>query len=581
MENNPEGNLEGTYNDPANTFVPEANARIIPAFLFDDGDPSEGFFDYSNSVFKNLPIDSVANWTEACSSPEAIFSSDSSLGSFIGCLLYANITRNLASGSMVTNASDNTFLSDNSEQISLDLRSTYTTCLTGYCATQAECALSNICDVGNLLTSNYELSAQGVTKCWLKLCTPNVQTANPDIAGVGILLSYLTQSVIALLGFVALAGLGYGVYRKQKRLSKSALNRGLTGLTLNDESANSKEQKRGKTVEDQYIVVCATLAEFHKAQCYFTIALQIATFVIVYSKTTRVIFVDQTFLLIVSIDGLIPVAMTLYTLMTFGKRSWYMIGLSMISMILSTANGIHIINTFTTYTAAPGLGSAACGGVGPAALCYVIGANDFIFTNTLAVFYYRLIMSIMDIVGGSLVIWKILTESTPWWSILTRGVANKLAAGRKSKSEVTADDLHRANKIDRRIQLWTAICFHSIIVLAFLACYAIVFYLFSQLFTSPYVDLKGWGFGQIVGITIWMGVLLELVYLEWNGIEEGLEWRLPKWIKVEEREEKPGHLVITLEEMEFGQQAHGSDEMGRDPKVAHVSVGEEYGRHIT
>ncbi|KAN0104864.1 hypothetical protein V8E51_010609 [Hyaloscypha variabilis] len=573
--------LEGTYNDPANTFVPEANARIIPAFLFDGGDPSEGLFDYLNTPFKDLPIDTISNWTEACSSPETIFSGESALGSFVGCLLYANITRNLASGSMVTNASDATFLSNDSEQIALSLRSTYTTCLTSYCATQAECAVSDICNVGNLLTGNYELSAQGVAKCWLKLCTPNVQSANPDIAGVGILLSYLTQNVIALLGFIALAVLGYGVYRKQKQLLKPTLNRGLTGLTLHDEPSEAKEKKHGKTAEDQYIVICATLADFHKAQCYFTFALQIATFVIVYSKTTPVIFVDQTFLLIVSVDGLIPVAMTLYTLMTFGKRSWYMIGLSVISMVLSTANGIHIINTFTTYTAAPDLGVAACGGVGPAALCYVIGANDFIFTNTVAVLYYKIIMSMMDIVGGSMVIWKIVTESTTWWSMLTREVANRLVAGMRSKSGFTADDVHRANSINRRIQLWTAVGFHSIVILVFLTCYGIEFYLFSQLFTSPYVDLKGWGFGQIVGITIWMGVIMELVYLEWNGIEEGLEWRLPKWIKVEEHEEKPGHLVITMEETEFGQQRHDSDEVGSDPKAARVNVGEEFGRHIT
>jgi hypothetical protein len=178
--------LEGTYNDPANTFIPEANARIIPAFLFDGGDPSEGLFDYLNTPFKDLPIDTISNWTEACSSPETIFSGESALGSFVGCLLYANITRNLASGSMVTNASDATFLSNDSEQIALSLRSTYTTCLTSYCATQAECAVSDICNVGNLLTGNYELSAQGVAKCWLKLCTPDVQSANPDIAGVGV-----------------------------------------------------------------------------------------------------------------------------------------------------------------------------------------------------------------------------------------------------------------------------------------------------------------------------------------------------------------------------------------------------------
>ena len=186
MEGNTEDGLEGTYNDPANTFLADVNTRMIPEFLFDDSDPIDGFFDYMNSPLRNLPTDTVANWTDTCSSPQTIFSGESALGPFVGCLLYANVTRNLANGSMVTNASDATFLSDGSEQIALSLRNTYTTCLTSYCASQAECAVSNICDVGNLLTSNYELSAQGVAKCWLKLCTPNVQRANSDIAGVGV-----------------------------------------------------------------------------------------------------------------------------------------------------------------------------------------------------------------------------------------------------------------------------------------------------------------------------------------------------------------------------------------------------------
>jgi hypothetical protein len=176
--------MEGTYNDPANS------ANIIPSFLFDDGDPSEHIFHYLNQTGEQYPTSRVDNWTQTCSDPEKIFGSASALGPFVGCMLYANVTRDIAKGSLnsslLANAADRSFLSNNSETISLSLRSTYTTCLAGYCATQAECAASEICTVGNLLTGNYELSAQGVAKCWLKLCTPSVQLANPDIAGVGV-----------------------------------------------------------------------------------------------------------------------------------------------------------------------------------------------------------------------------------------------------------------------------------------------------------------------------------------------------------------------------------------------------------
>jgi hypothetical protein len=182
--------MEGTYNDPANSYFSENGANAIPSFLFDDGDPSGHIFDYLNQPLEQLPIFHVANWSAACSDPETIFGSASAVGPFVGCLLYANLTRDIAQGSvnssLVKNATALGFLSNQSETISSNLRSTYSTCLAGYCATQAECAASDICTIGNLLTNNYELSAQGVAKCWLKLCTPSVQLANADIAGVGV-----------------------------------------------------------------------------------------------------------------------------------------------------------------------------------------------------------------------------------------------------------------------------------------------------------------------------------------------------------------------------------------------------------
>ena len=179
---------EGTYNDSANTVITVGGvtSRLIPEFLFDDGDPSEHISDYLSLPVLQLPEFHVNNWTDTCTKPESILGSASPLGPFVGCLLYANITRDIANGSLLTNLTDVTFLSNDSKTISLNLRSTYTTCLAGYCATQAECAASDICSVGNLLTGNYELSAQGVAKCWLKLCSPEVQFANADIAGVGV-----------------------------------------------------------------------------------------------------------------------------------------------------------------------------------------------------------------------------------------------------------------------------------------------------------------------------------------------------------------------------------------------------------
>jgi hypothetical protein len=338
------------------------------------------------------------------------------------------------------------------------------------------------------------------------------------------MISYLTQNAIAIVGLLSLAILGYGVYRAQKKMAKEGQSRVLTGLTLHEESSSPKKPpKSRKTVEDHYIVWCATLAEFHKAQCYFVIALQIATFVITYSKTTPVINVDQEFLLMVAVDGGLPVVLTLYTLMTFGKRSWYMIGLSIISVVMSTFNGTHITRNFSSYTDVKGLGPATCGGVGPAGLCYGLGANDYLIDTTVSSDDYFLVMSTVDVCAGCLVIWKILTETTNWWSVASTAVTKRIAkilaplVGRiKPTNGLPADEVRRFNKINRLLQLSITIFLHFVIIALLLCCMGLEFFLFQELLTSPYVDAKSWGFGQIVGITIWMGVILELVYLEWS-----------------------------------------------------------------
>jgi hypothetical protein len=115
-----------------------------------------------------------------CSNPSKIFLAP---GFFIGCLLYPNVTRNIKDGSLPSNLTDIGFTSD---AVALSVRSIIPTCLATYCASQTNCAASDMCDIGNLLTSGYELSAQGTAECWLSLCSEDVASVNADIAGIGV-----------------------------------------------------------------------------------------------------------------------------------------------------------------------------------------------------------------------------------------------------------------------------------------------------------------------------------------------------------------------------------------------------------
>jgi len=134
---------------------------------------------------------------------------------------------------------------------------------------------------------------------------------------------------------------------------------------------NEEEEPKG-----HYAIVNSVVAEFHKSQCYFAIALQIATFVIIRGGFASTAWVDQNFLLLVSADGLVPVVLTCYTIMTFGTKSWYIIVLTVITVVLSSITGGSVSRHFLKVdqeSAIPKVGGgswpAACGGLGPIGIC--------------------------------------------------------------------------------------------------------------------------------------------------------------------------------------------------------------------
>jgi len=172
----------------------------VPAFLFTAPDASTHIFEFLSDLnlqgFFNTPgvlESSVLNWTDFCSNPSFVF-----LGydGFLGCLLYPNVTRNVRDGILPANLSDVGFSPPNTtaNAVSREVRSIIPTCLVAYCASQPVCAASSTCNVGNLFTNNYQLSAQGVGECWQSLCSLNVQSVNSDIAGIGVSLEQLPTS---------------------------------------------------------------------------------------------------------------------------------------------------------------------------------------------------------------------------------------------------------------------------------------------------------------------------------------------------------------------------------------------------
>jgi hypothetical protein len=166
------------------------------------------------------------------------------------------------------------------------------------------------------------------------------------------------------------------------------------------------------------------------------------------------------------------------------------------------------------YVSNGGSWPAACGYTGPQAVCSDIGGNSLYFDND-AQQYLRIVV-VMVTITGLLVLWKIFTDSTSLWTIVTRWVANKLKPRRKLSAKQASDDMTRYNRNLQLVRRTARIILHCLAVAAIFTCLGIEFYFFWDIFSGPLVVFKSWGFGQIVGIAIWVGIFMEFAYLEYS-----------------------------------------------------------------
>lgn len=188
--------MAGTYEDPTN-----ANG-IIPWYLFNTTDASTHIFEfletYNSSVAgSNGSLYTTSDWSAECSVPFNVF-----VGApiFVGCLLYQNVTRDIINGSLPTNLTEVGFTS---ADVGSKVRSEIATCLATFCSGFGSCASTNVCDVGSLLTSGYELSAQGVAQCWVTLCSEYVNDIDQDFAGIGVCIIRLPKPCVVIIHCLA------------------------------------------------------------------------------------------------------------------------------------------------------------------------------------------------------------------------------------------------------------------------------------------------------------------------------------------------------------------------------------------
>ena len=233
-----------------------------------------------------------------------------------------------------------------------------------------------------------------------------------------------------------------------------------------------------------------SLSDFHKAQCFYSIALQIASFVLIYGKNKNQ--TDDMFLLLISADGLIPVVTVLYTLLLLGRAKVYDVILAGISVLLASITGFGIVLGYSwTENVSAVDGPASCGGLSPQWICVRTIEMQW---NYHPDFFFAGGAAALDVLMLSLTLWYF----SP--TLMTRLNSKYLRYPRM------------INKKARRI---VVLALHIVSILSIVLITAIELFFFHIILQkdNQYVTHE-WSFGQVVGITVWSAVIIDLIRYE-------------------------------------------------------------------
>ena len=233
-----------------------------------------------------------------------------------------------------------------------------------------------------------------------------------------------------------------------------------------------------------------SLSEFHKAQCFYSIALEIASFVTIYGKDKN--RTDEMFLLLISADGIVPVAIALYTLLFLRHAQIYDVFLAGVSVLLASVTGFCIILGYSSTTNMSGTRRpASCGRLSPEHICDL--SIDFEFGGYPNLFFKGGAI-VLDVLVGSMILGYCLSRL-------------KMLDNPKL--------LEHSRIVSKRARTFVISAFQFITTLSLLACTAIELWFFRIVLHADNIFVSyDWSFGQIVGITIWSAFIVDLIRYE-------------------------------------------------------------------
>lgn len=289
------------------------------------------------------------------------------------------------------------------------------------------------------------------------------------------------------------------------------------------------------------------LIEFHKAQCFFMLAIQAAAVVVIRDGTLPASSYAQAqvnFALLhgIAINGFLPVSFTLLCLWNFGRKSWYIYLLTICTFVLSV---VTFAMARTAYNDPNGVTSSGtyqdCGTINPSTVCtlgYTGYPEPWTSSNRLpfcATIGFLLLFDKLEVTRWS-AFQRILKRLGHAKNDLVANLYEHVREFNKNFDPTGAKPLN----IDILRARFTFIVslVTNMVYLKYLVDQLIDLSLFNSI---GVIDTTNWGFGQIVAVTIWFPPVFEYFYLEFRKSISYLNTQLP-----EERDIFARQILICL-----------------------------------
>lgn len=257
--------------------------------------------------------------------------------------------------------------------------------------------------------------------------------------------------------------------------------------------------------ENRSLALATAMVEFHKHQCYFISAIEIAVIVLLRDPSSHDLtgarIYDLTLSVALAMSGLLPVVFTLMSIALYCRLSCYILVLSTVTVALSTTNLVMARNYWTNNGVAGYTRSGSQKGGSVTELCRTkasdlndLDPGQFDFPALFVMWFFCIMVLLSCTVKHT-------------WSILHK----------KAGLTLVCDDrkLFAKGSIWKRL-LKRTFCRKVFLIIGsslWLASFACQFYLYSLFYRSNIVSTT-WTFGQIIAVSVWANSIVDFVYLD-------------------------------------------------------------------